>query len=68
MLDLLCPYCGATEGRCSAKGAGHFINECKACGRVIEERRSEFVELFVDRAQVSMLVLIPSHTASASVI
>ncbi|KAJ7565697.1 hypothetical protein O6H91_02G071700 [Diphasiastrum complanatum] len=50
MSQIQCPYCAATEGRCTSLGGGRFLTECKSCGRVVEERQSQVEELFVEQA------------------
>ncbi|KAK1422138.1 hypothetical protein QVD17_25044 [Tagetes erecta] len=55
-----CPYCTATQGRCTTTSAGRFITECISCGRVVEERQTQSHHLFHIRAQDSPLCLVTS--------
>ncbi|XP_071731315.1 plant-specific TFIIB-related protein 1 [Rutidosis leptorrhynchoides] len=55
-----CPYCGASQGRCSTTSAGKFITECISCGRVVSEHHTQSHHLFHIRAQDSPLCLVTS--------
>lgn len=59
-----CPYCSAAQGRCATTAAGRSITECTSCGRVVEERQSQFHHLFHLRALDSPLCLVTSDLPS----
>ncbi|XP_050363354.1 plant-specific TFIIB-related protein 1 [Argentina anserina] len=55
-----CPYCSAGQGRCATTTSRRSITECTSCGRVVEERQSQFHHLFHLRAQDTPLCLVTS--------
>ncbi|KAL6273921.1 hypothetical protein ACE6H2_024613 [Prunus campanulata] len=56
-----CPYCLAGQGRCATTtNSRRSITECTSCGRVVEERQSQFHHLFHLRAQDNPLCLVTS--------
>lgn len=55
-----CPYCSAGQGRCATTSSRRSITECTSCGRVVEERQSQFHHLFHLRAQDNPLCLVTS--------
>ncbi|XP_024529281.1 plant-specific TFIIB-related protein 1 [Selaginella moellendorffii] len=58
MSHIQCPYCSGLEGRCTPSGSGRFITECKACARVVDERRVQIHEVFVERATDTPLCIV----------
>ncbi|PRQ47643.1 putative transcription factor TFIIB [Rosa chinensis] len=55
-----CPYCSAGQGRCATTTSRRSITECTSCGRVVEERQTQFHHLFHLRAQDNPLCLVTS--------
>ncbi|XP_050128229.1 plant-specific TFIIB-related protein 1 [Malus sylvestris] len=56
-----CPYCSTGQARCATTtNSRRSITECTSCGRVVEERQSQFHHLFHLRAQDNPLCLVTS--------